>query len=329
LIKLSHIRVVSIVIATTIGFLSPAASQDWPSRAISLVVPFGAGSGSDVVARIIAARISEVLGQTVIVQNVGGAGGIIGVSRVAKASPDGYEFVMGAVDTFAQSPSLRKNPQYDSVKDFIPIGLAVVQPLLLIVKKELPVTNLKEFAAYVRANQKKMQYGSAGVGASPHLACFQLTANIGATVTHVPYRSSAPALQDLLAGTLDYYCPLAPAAISLLKNDSVKALANLTSERSPILPDVPTAKEQGFNIIDNYYWMGFFFPKGTPEPIVMKLNAAIGAALDTPSVQARLRDLATSVVTPDRRSPAYLRDYLASEIAMWAKIITESGITPE
>jgi tripartite-type tricarboxylate transporter receptor subunit TctC len=329
LIKLPRIQALSIALLIAIGCLSSAAAQDWPTRTITLVVPFGPGSGSDFVARIIAARLSEVLGQTVIVQNDGGAGGIIGVSRVAKASPDGYEFVLGAVDTFAQSQSLRKNPPYNSAKDFTPVGLAVSQPLLLIVRKDLPVTNLKEFATYVRTNQNKMQYGSAGVGASPHLACFQLTATIGAVVTHVPYRGSAPAIQDLLAGNLDYYCPLAVAAIPLIKSGSVKALAILTSERSPILPNLPTAKEQGLDIIDNYYWMGFFLPKGTPEPIVIKLNAAINTALDTPSVQARLRELATTVVPADHRSPGYMRSYLDSEIANWSRIIKASGITPD
>ena len=307
----------------------PGAAQDWPTRFVTLIVPFGPGSASDIVARILVAPISEALGQQVVVENIGGAGGNIGVSRAAKAAPDGYVMVLGAVDTFAQGPSLFKTPPYNPVTDFTPAGLAVEQPLVLTVKKNLPVDNLKEFATYLKANHAKMQFASSGVGSAVHLACSQINHAVGVTVTHVPYRSSAPALQDLIAGHLDFYCPLAVAAIPLIKNQSLKALAILTQERSPLLPDLPTAKEQGFEGMDGYYWMGFFFPKGTADPIVQKLNKAINVALDTPPVQARLRELATTVVARDRRSPAYLQKYVESEIAKWAATIKASGITPQ
>lgn len=308
---------------------APAAAQKWPTRFVTLVVPFGPGSGTDIVARIIAARASEVLGQQIVVENIGGAGGMIGVSRVAKAAPDGYQLVLGAVDTFAQSQSIHKSTPYNPVTDFTPVGLAVEQPLVLTVKNELPVSNLKEFAAYMKANHAKMQFGSAGVGGAPHLACSQIANAVEVTVTHVPYRSSAPALQDLIAGNLDFYCPLAVGAMRMIENKSLKALAILTQERSPLMPDLPTAKEQGFADIDGYYWMGFFFPKGTPDSIVTTLNAAINEALDTPSVQARLRDVATTVVPPERRSPDYLRKYVESEIKKWAATVKASGITPQ
>ena len=307
----------------------PAAAQEWPTRFITMIVPFGSGSASDTVARILAPSISEVLGQQIVVENVGGAGGTIGTGRAAKAAADGYTMVMGAVDTFAQSQSLFKNPPYNSVADFTPVGLAVEQPLLLTIRKDLPAENLKEFAAYTKANQAKMQFASAGVGSAVHLACFQFTAAIGATVTHVPYRSSAPALQDLIAGRLDFYCPIAVAAIPPLQNKSLKAVAILTQTRSPLLPDLPTAKEQGFDGIDGYYWMGFFFPKGVPEPIVTKLNAAINKALDTPVVQERLKTLVTTAVPPDHRSSAYLQTYLASEITKWAATMKAGGVVPQ
>jgi tripartite-type tricarboxylate transporter receptor subunit TctC len=292
-------------------------------------VPFGAGSATDIVARIIVPRVSEVLGQQVVVENVGGAGGAIGATRAAKASPDGYQMVLGAVDTFAQSQSLHKTPPYNSITDFTPIALAVEQPLLLTVKKNLPVENLKEFVTYMKANQAKMQFGSSGVGSAVHLACFRITSAVGATVTHVTYRGSAQALQDLIAGHLDFYCPIATAAMAPVENGSLKAIAILTQERSSLLPNLPTAKEQGFDGLDGYYWMGFFAPKGTPEPIVKKLNAAINAALDTPEVQARLRDLTTTVVAPERRSSAYLQKFLESEITKWADTIKASGIAPQ
>ncbi len=312
-----------------LGGITSAAAQSWPSHAVSLTVPFGPGSGSDTVARIIAGRVAEILGQPVIVENLGGAGGTIAVSRAAKAAPDGYQVVLGAVDTFAQSQSLFKVPPYDAVADFTPVALAVEQPLILITRSEIPARNLQEFAAYLKTNQEKMQFGSTGVGSGPYLACFLLNSAIGVNVTSVPYRSSAPAFTDMMAGTLDYYCPLAVGAIPFIENKQVNALAILTAQRSSLLPDLPTAKEQGFDVVDGYYWMGFFLPKGTPEPIVTRLNAAIVAALDTPAVQDRLRVVATTVVAAERRTPAYLKAFLAGEIAKWRATMQASGVTPQ
>lgn len=312
-----------------LGSITSATAQSWPSHAITLIVPFGPGSGSDTVARIIAGRVAEILRQPVIVENLGGAGGTIAVSRAAKPAPDGYQVVLGAVDTFAQSQSLFKVPPYDAVADFTPVALAVEQPLILITRTGIPARSLQEFAAYLKANQEKMQFGSTGVGSGPYLACFLLNSAIGVKVTSVPYRSSAPAFTDMMAGTLDYYCPLAVGAIPFIDNKQVNALAILTAQRSSLLPDLPTAKEQGFDVVDGYYWMGFFLPKGTPEPIVTKLDAAIVAALDTPAVQDRLRVVATAVVAAEPRTPAYLKAFLASEIAKWRATIEASGVTPQ
>ncbi len=314
-----------------VALAGPAASagaEEWPTRPISLVIPFGPGSGTDLVARNIAPPIGEQLGQPIVVQNAGGAGGLIGVSRVAKAAPDGYELVVGAVDTFAQSPSLRKEPPYDPVRDFVPAGLAVVQPIILVVRKDLPVSNMREFADYVKANGPKMQFGSAGVGTANHLVCYELTRAIGASVTHISYRGSAEAMTDMIAGHLDFYCALAISVASFIKSGTLKPIAVLTRERSPILPDLPTAKEQGYDFGDFYYWMGLFFPKDTPAPIVARFNAALNVALDRPDLQARLREAATTVVPPDRRSPDYLRGFLASEIKTWGEAIKASGIEP-
>jgi tripartite-type tricarboxylate transporter receptor subunit TctC len=309
--------------------LSPASAQGWPSHSITLTVPFGPGSGSDTVARIIAGRVSEILGQPMIIEDLGGAGGTIAVSRIAKAAPDGYQVILGAVDTFAQSQSLFKELPYDTVTDFEPVALAVEQPLILIMRTAIPATNLKDFTAYLKANQAKMQFGSTGVGSGPYLACYLFNNAIGVKVTAVPYRSSAPAFTDMIGGNLDYYCPLAVGAIPFINNKQVNALAILTAERSSLLPDLQTAKEQGVNVVDGYYWMGFFVPKGTPETIVSKLNAAIVAALDTPSVQEHLRAVATTAVAPERRTPAYMRTYLAGEIVKWRGIMQASGVTPQ
>jgi tripartite-type tricarboxylate transporter receptor subunit TctC len=306
--------------------LGSALAENWPTRPVTLVVPFGAGSGSDVVARILTAKISDSLGQQMIVEDLGGAGGTIAVSRVAKAPPDGYQIALGAVDTFAQSQYLFKEPTSNTLTDFTPIGLAIEQPLLLVVRNDLPVSNLKEFAAYLKANQAKMRFGSAGVGAAPYLACSMLTASIGATATHVPYRSAAPALQDMIRGDIDYYCPLSISVSGLLESKSVRALAVLTRDRSPLYPDLPTAREQGFDVVDGYYWMGLFAPKDTSASIVATLNEVLGKTLADPTVQARLRDASATVVAPDRRSSAYLKKYLGDEITKWAGIMKASNV---
>jgi tripartite-type tricarboxylate transporter receptor subunit TctC len=291
-----------------------------------MIVPFGAGSGTDVVARIFGAQLSETLGKQIIIENVAGAGGTVGVARVAKAVPDGYTFVIGAVDTFAQSQYLFKSPPYDSITDFEPVALAVEQPLVLIVRKDLPVDNLSQFATYMKANSGKLRFGSAGVGAAPYLACAMLTTAIGGDAIHVPYRSAPPALQDMISGDIDYYCPLAISGIRLIENKSVKVLAVLTKERSPLFPDLPTAREQGVDITEGYYWNAFFLPKGTPDPIVKQLNAAIRTVQDTPSVQKRIRDVTATVVPPERRTSEYLSKYLKEEIPKWAAIMKANKV---
>ena len=291
-----------------------------------MVVPFGAGSGTDVVARIFGTQLSETLGKQVVIENVAGGGGSVGVTRVAKASPDGYQFVIGAVDTFAQSQYLFKNPPYNSVSDFEPVALAVEQPLVLIVGKNLPVNNLQEFAAYMKANPGKLRFGSAGIGAAPYLACAMLTKAIGGSAIHVPYRSAPPALQDMLTGDIDYYCPLAISGIRLIESKSVKVLAVLTRERSPIFPNIPTAREQGIDVTDGYYWNGFFVPKGTPEPVVAALNGAIRTAMDTPAVRERIRGVAATIVEPERRSSAYFGEFLKSEVPKWASIMKDANV---
>lgn len=309
--------------------LGPASAQDWPSRFITVVVPFGPGSGSDIISRIIGTKASEVLGQQMVVENVPGGGGMTGTNRVAKAAPDGYQVAFGSVDAYAQSLSIHKNVPYDPVADFSPVALAVEQPLILVVRNEVPVSNLKEFVAHLKANHQKMQFGSAGVGGAPHLACSQLLNAVGVTVTHVPYRSSAAGLQDLMAGHIDFYCPIAVGAMRLIETGKMKALAILTEERSPLIPNLPTAKEQGVNVADGYYWMGYFLPKGAPEVAVNKLNHAINVALETPSVQESLRKVVTTPVSRERRSPAYLKGFVQSEIKKWAATVKASGITPQ
>jgi len=316
----------AVAVAGLFGSFAPAAAEDWPTRPVTLVVPFGAGSGTDVIARLVANKASEYLGKPIIVEDIGGAGGTIAVSRVARAAPDGYQFIIGAVDTFAQSQYLFANPPADTMKEFDPVALAVDQPLVFLARKGLPVSNLKEFSGYLKAHQKDVKFGSAGIGAAPYLACATITRIIGAEATHVAYRAAAPALQDMLRGDIDYYCPLAVSAVPFMKQEQVKTLAVLTPERSPVFPDLPTAREQGVDFADGYYWNAFFVPKGTPPEVVKKLNTAISRALDDQNVRDRLKDLAATAVAADRRTPSYLRTYLSEEIAKWAKIMKDLNI---
>src|SRR5262249_44837803 len=262
-----------------------------------------------------AARLSEILGQQVIVENVAGAGGMTGSARVAKAPPDGYQLVFGGVSTHAQAQLLYKKPLYDGASDFTPVALVAEQPLLMISRKELPAVNLAEFIAYARSNQTKMQYGSPGPGTGSHLACALLNAAVGITITHVPYRGMGPAMNDLLGGRIDYMCPTASTALAQIEGGLVQATAMLTKGRSAILPNVASAHEQGVTDFDAYSWNAIFLPRGVPEPIVRKLHDATVAAMNTPALQGRLKDLGATVVPPERRSPEYLQKFVVTEIA--------------
>jgi tripartite-type tricarboxylate transporter receptor subunit TctC len=309
------------------ALVQPANAQVWPTRPVTLVVPFGAGSASDTMARILAARLSEVLGQQVVIENVGGAGGMTGVARVQKAAPDGYTFVLGGVDTFAQNQTLYKRPLYNSRADFEPVILAVEQPLILVARKDIPAKDLREFVTHAKANQGKMQFGSAGAGSGSHLACAQLNAAMGVDITHVPYRGSAPAMQDIIAGRIDYYCSLAAAALPQIRGEAVRALAILTRDRSPLVPQIPSAAEQGVAGLDSYFWSGFFVPKGTPADVVKRLHDASVQTLDTPAVQTRLKEVGVTVVDAGRRSPEHLRKFLDEQIEAWAATIKASGVS--
>jgi tripartite-type tricarboxylate transporter receptor subunit TctC len=267
------------------------------------------------------------LGQQVIIENVGGAGGMTGVARVAKAAPDGYQLVLGGIDTFAQNQTLYKRPLYNSLTDFAPVALMVEQPLVLVARNDLPAGNLHAFIAYSKANQSKMQYGSAGVGSGSHLACAQLNAAIGVDITHVPYRGSPPAMQDLIAGRIDYFCALAAAAMPQLGSNSMKAVAVMTRDRSPLLPSLASAHEQGLSEFDSYFWSGIFLPKDTPAAIVQRLHAAAIDTINTPSVQERLKGVGVTVVTPERRSTDYLRKFVETETEKWAATIKASGVS--
>jgi tripartite-type tricarboxylate transporter receptor subunit TctC len=322
-------RLIGTMAALAIAMAPPAAAQDWPAKPITMVIPFAPGGALDVVARIVGPRLSEILGKPVIIENVGGAGGMTGGLRVAKAAPDGYQLVFGGTSTHAINQTLYKNPLYNAATDFAPVAMLIEQPLVLISRPDLPVSNLTEFVAYAKANQAKMQYGSSGAGATPHLACSLLNAKIGVQVTHIPYRGTAPATQDMLAGRLDYMCPLSASATPQIESGQVKAIAVLAKERSPVLPNLASALEQGLADLDTTAWNGFFLPKGTPVSIVQKLNEAASATIETPSVRERLREIGVSTVARERRSPDYLQKFVEAEIEKWAVPIRSAGVTAE
>ncbi len=303
-------------------------AQVYPSRPVTMVVPFAPGGGTDVLGRIIGRRLSELLGQQVVIENVGGAGGMVGSARVAKSPPDGYQFVLGSrADAINQT--LYKNPLYNFVADLIPVGLIAEQPMVLVTRNDLPVATVPEFIAYAKKNQSAMQFGSAGAGSTGHVDCALLNAAMGVTITHVPYRGGGPALQDLIGGRIDYFCTLTATAVPPIESKLIKPIAVFTRERAPMLQNVPSAREQGFTDFEASTWFGFFLPKGTPAPIVQRLHDATIEAMETPAVQQQLLTSGAIVVTPERRSTDYLKKFMVSEIEKNAAPIRAAGISME
>jgi len=306
-----------------------AWAQNWPSRPITLVVPFSAGGGIDASARIQAQAMSQRLGQPIVVENVGAAAGMVGSSRVAKAEPDGYTFLIGNSGTHAYSQSVYKKPLYDAAADFSPVGLATESPRILDVRKDLPVSNLREFIAYVKANQAKMQFASAGVGAGTHLPCVLLNRAIGVEVTHIPYRGEAPGIKDLVAGRIDYMCNTIQTGVLQAKAGQVRAIAVMAHRRSAIIPALATTGEQGLAGVEASVWNAFFLPKGTPDPVVRRLNEAMNGMLNDPAVRKRLEDLGLEIVPPEQRAPEYLARFVVGEIERWGKIVRAAGISAD
>jgi tripartite-type tricarboxylate transporter receptor subunit TctC len=323
----SLVREASAIAATLAIFTVPCAAEDtWPTRPMTMIIPFAAGGSVDPLGRVLASGLSQVLGQRVIVENVGGAGGTVGTNRVAKAAPDGYQFVFGSGGSFAQSQSLYRHPAYNTLTDFAPVALVAQQPVLLVARKDLPVRGLQEFIAYAKANEGKMQYGSPGVGSLNHLGCVLLNAAIGIHVMHVAYRGGGPAMQDLIGGRTDYQCPNDVLAAPLITAGTIKGIAVLSRERSTALPDLATAAEQGVADVDVANWFALALPRATAPDIVRKLNVATLAALDTPAVQEQMGKIGGNLVASERRSPEYLQKFFESEIARWAPVVRQNAL---
>ena len=317
------------ILAALVITSGAAAAQGWPARPLTLVIPFAPGGGIDASARIQAQGMAELLGQPIIVENVGAAAGMVGGLRVAKSEPDGYTFLIGNTGTHAYNQSLYKKPLYNAATDFAPVGLITESARILVVRKDLPVSNLREFIAYAKANHAKMQFGSAGIGSGTHLPCVLLHRTIGVDITHVPYRGAAPAMQDVVGGRLDFMCDTIQTGAVQARNQAVKGIAVLSAKRVPIIADVPTSSEQGLAGVESSVWNAFFLPKGTPDAIVRRLNKATGDMVDNAAIRKRLEDLGLEIIPPERRSPEYLARFLPEEIERWARVVRAAGITAE
>lgn len=317
------------ILAVWITLIGVAAAQGWPSRPVTLIIPFAPGGGIDASARIQAQHMGELLGQTIVAENVGAAAGMVGSARVARAEPNGYTFLIGNTGTHAYNQALYKKPLYNAATDFAPVGLVSESPRILVARRDLPASNLREFIAHAQANQSKMQFGSAGVGSGTHLPCVLLNRAIGVEITHVPYRGAGPAMQDLIAGRIDYMCDTIQTGAVQAKAQTVKGIAVMSEKRVPIIPNLPTSGEQGLPGVEASAWNAFFLPKGTPDPIVRRLNKAMSDMLDNPAVRKRLEDLGLEIVPPERRTPEYLAKFLPEEIERWGKIIRAAGISAD
>jgi tripartite-type tricarboxylate transporter receptor subunit TctC len=321
------IRLIALITAL-VAAAAPAAApaQDWPNRPVTLVVPFAPAGAFDVMARVFTPYLTQIWGQQVIVENVGAAAGIVGTNRVAKATPDGYTFLLGTVGTHAYNPSLYKKLPYNAVTDFAPVALVAEQPMVLITRKDFPADTLPEFITYVKANAAKLQYGSAGVGSTTHLGCALLNSAAGLDVTHVPYRGGGPVMADLIAGQVHYMCSNSAGALPQIEGGTVKGIALLARERSSLIPTLATADEQGLKNFEAITWTAFFLPKGTPPEIVDKLHAATVQMMDTPALAERMHELGVTLVSSERRSPQYLAGFVAREIEKWGAPIKAAGI---
>ncbi|HEY8251005.1 MAG TPA: tripartite tricarboxylate transporter substrate-binding protein [Burkholderiales bacterium] len=302
-------------------FSGIAAAQAYPTRPVTIIVPFAAGGPTDIIARITGEYFSKALGQQFVVENVAGAGGTTGITRGAQSKPDGYTIMMGHMGTHGAAPALYANLKYDPAKDFTPIGLVAGTPILIVAKKDFPAANLREFIAKVKDPAAKVKQAHAGVGSVSFTTCTLLTSQLGAKSIVAAYRGTGPALNDLVGGQVDYMCDQIVNLVEQVKGGSIRAYAIATTERSPALPDVPTTKEAGLPDYQVSAWNALFGPKGVPQDVAAKLSATLVKGLDDEATRKRLLDLGS--VIPDRagRSPQALQKLVESEVARWTPIL--------
>jgi tripartite-type tricarboxylate transporter receptor subunit TctC len=314
-------------VSLALAWSTPVSAQDYPSHSITVVVPFPAGGPSDVVARIVTDQMGKMLGQTMVIENIGGAGGTIGSGRVAAAAPDGYTLLAGSMGSHVAAPVLTPNIKYDSARDFIPIGPTAHSPAVVVARKDFPAKDLKEFIADLKEKGNGFKQAHGGIGSSSHMACLLFTAAVGAKPTPVAYRGTGPAMNDLIGGHVDFFCEQSVSVTEQVKSGAVKAYAVSATERLASLPNVPTAKEAGIDY-QMSIWAGIFAPKGTPAPVVAKLAGALDKALDDPGVQQRIKNLGGSIPGKAERTPAAFDAYVKAEIARWAPILKAAAAEP-
>ncbi len=305
-------------------FAGDAAAQDYPNRPITVIVPFAAGGPADLLARILGGEMSSVLKQQLIVDNVNGAGGTIGTARAAKAPPDGYTLLLMHVG-IATAPALYRKLPYDAANDFAPIGLTVDVPMTMIARDNFPANNFGEFLAYVKANHDKLSLANAGIGSASHLCGLIFTSTIGVDVQTIPYKGTAPAMNDLLGKQVDFMCDQTTNTTGQIKSNKVKAYAVTSSTRVPSLPDLPTMDEAGLKGFDVGIWHGLWAPKGTPKPVIDKIQASLKAGLADSAFTKRMTELG-AIVLADRATPDALDKHVKSETAKWGAIIRKAGV---
>jgi tripartite-type tricarboxylate transporter receptor subunit TctC len=303
------------------------STDAWPNRPITLVVTYAAGGPVDTVARIMGARVSEILGQQMVIENAGGAGGMTGTARAAKAAPDGYTVLLSGSAIMTQIPNFRKHTPYDPLTDFEHVALFADSARVLIARKDFPANSFAEFVAYAKSHQSTLRYGSAGAGSGSHTCAMLLDGAMGTKITHVPYRGAGPAMQDLIGGRIDYMAEQISTATPQIRAGTVKAFATLGLDRGPGLEDLATAGELGLKGLDCGAWSGFDVPKGTPQAIVQRLSKAANEAMDTPALVEQFKKIGVVVPARERRSPEYFSQFVKSEIERWKGPIKASGVT--
>ncbi|MDX2205682.1 MAG: tripartite tricarboxylate transporter substrate-binding protein [Hyphomicrobiaceae bacterium] len=314
--------------ATALAWLLTAAqpaAADFPERPITMVVPFAAGGPTDIVARVVGEHMAKTLGQAVVVENVAGAGGTTGITRASQAKADGYTIMMGHMGTHGAAPALYPNLKYDPTKDFAYIGLAAGTPIVIVAKKAFPANDLKEFIAYVKANQGKVNEAHAGVGSVSFTTCTLLQSIIGTKTGRVAYRGTGPVLNDLVAGQVDFACDQIVNLVPQIQAGAIKAFAIATEQRSDVLKDVPTTKEAGLPEFQVSAWNAVFAPKDTPPEVVAKLNAALVKALDDETTRKRLLELGSVIPDKAGRTPEALKKLVESEVARWTPVLKAAG----
>jgi tripartite-type tricarboxylate transporter receptor subunit TctC len=302
-----------------------SAQKDWPTKNIQLIVPFAAGGPTDSIARLIAVPMGQSLGQTVVVENVPGAGGTIASTKVARAAPDGYTIYIHHMG-MATAQALYDKLPYDPMTSFEYIGQVADVPMVLLGKKDLPANNFKELEAYIKANGSKVTMANAGPGAVSQLCGLLFQSRLGVRLTNIPYKGTGPALTDLLGGQVDLLCDQTTQTIPYIKDGRVKAYGTTTMKRLPAIPNVPTLNEQGLKGFEVKVWHGVYAPKGTPQPILDKINVALKKALSTPDVMKRLDDANIDIVPAEKISARGLKDHLDREINVWGPVIRKANI---